>query len=156
MKPSFPIISSDLTCSFLLEEERLPPSLGGRPQRAEISGGPDRGLGERGHEFDGLPLGSCNGFLSAVPPFCYVIFFFCLEPSAAVAAQGSSGHQESAGSADTSAPGLLRSCVLFHLLPTDNVLEDWMFTSASLVLSDSFNLFRETLPVVKINLPEDK
>lgn len=146
VKPSFLIISLDLTCSFLLEEKWLPP-LGGSPQQPEASGGPEQGLGERRHGFDGLPLGPCHGFLSARSRFD--LCSFCLEPSATIVAQGSSGQQESTRNADTSAPGLLRRCALFHLLPTERVLEDWIFTSSFLVLSDSFYPFTETLLVIK-------
>lgn len=74
MKPSLLIISSDLTCGFILEEKRLPP-LGGSPQQAEASAGPERGLGERRPEFDGLPLGPCSGFLSALLHFELGYFF---------------------------------------------------------------------------------
>lgn len=90
-----------------------------------------------------------NGFLSALPRFelCY---FFCLEPSAAIVARVA---QDSRNPLDIRASGLLRRCVLFYILPSQNILEDWVFTSAFLVLSVCFYPFTEELPVIENNLP---
>jgi len=153
VKLSFLIISSVLTCSFVLEEKRLP-TLGGSPHQAEASGGPEwYGLGERRHKSDGLTLGPHVMGFCLLSHILSCVILFCLEPLAAIVAQGSSGEQEYTGNADIKAPRLLRWCELFHFLPIEKVLEDWSFNSPFLMLSDCFYLFRETLSVIKTNFP---
>lgn len=91
-------------------------------------------------------IGTGKGFCLLSPILSYVTFFVWslllpLWPRVA---------QDSRNPLDIRASGLLRRCVLFYILPSQNILGDRIFASAFLLLSGCFYPFTEALPVTEI------